>query len=145
MAMFSPLKIPGEKIEKSQKKSSQMEMNTKNITPSPSFVAKSATQENLNLPQMQTSADVHLSADPDLSHPTDPDLSHPTDPDLSHPTAILSHPEEPLIDFNRLSWELDKDCAYIKKWIPELRDVKTIHIHFWDLTGHLYHSGGGGE
>ena len=26
----------------------------------------------------------------------------------------------------------DKDCEYIKKWIPELKDVDIKHIHKWD-------------
>ena len=26
----------------------------------------------------------------------------------------------------------DKDCEYIKKWIPELKDVPNKHIHEWN-------------
>jgi deoxyribodipyrimidine photo-lyase len=26
----------------------------------------------------------------------------------------------------------DKDCEYIKKWLPELKDVEPKHIHQWD-------------
>ena len=30
------------------------------------------------------------------------------------------------------SENFDKDCEYIKKWIPELKDVENKHIHHWD-------------
>ena len=30
------------------------------------------------------------------------------------------------------SEKFDKDCKYIKKWIPELKDVSNKHIHEWD-------------
>ncbi len=30
------------------------------------------------------------------------------------------------------SEKFDKDCEYIKKWIPELKDVENKHVHQWD-------------
>ena len=30
------------------------------------------------------------------------------------------------------SGNFDKDCEYIKKWVPELNDVENKHIHQWD-------------
>ena len=30
------------------------------------------------------------------------------------------------------SENFDKDCEYIKKWIPELKSVENKHIHHWD-------------
>ena len=30
------------------------------------------------------------------------------------------------------SENFDKDFEYIKKWIPELKDVENKHIHHWD-------------
>jgi deoxyribodipyrimidine photo-lyase len=30
------------------------------------------------------------------------------------------------------SSDIDKDCAYIKQWIPELKDVESRIIHHWD-------------
>ena len=32
----------------------------------------------------------------------------------------------------------DNDCIYIKKWIPELKDVPNDHIHEWNEYYHLY-------
>ncbi len=32
----------------------------------------------------------------------------------------------------------DIDCKYIKKWIPELKEVKNKHIHGWDKYYMLY-------
>ena len=30
------------------------------------------------------------------------------------------------------SRDYDKNCVYIKKWIPELKDIENKHIHEWD-------------
>jgi len=30
------------------------------------------------------------------------------------------------------SKKIDKDCIYIKKWIPELRNIECKHLHEWD-------------
>eukprot|EP01129_Flabellula_baltica_P012920 TRINITY_DN591_c0_g1_i1.p1 TRINITY_DN591_c0_g1~~TRINITY_DN591_c0_g1_i1.p1 ORF type:complete len:540 (+),score=88.18 TRINITY_DN591_c0_g1_i1:42-1622(+) len=30
------------------------------------------------------------------------------------------------------SKKIDKDCRYIKKWVPELKDVPSKHIHTWN-------------
>lgn len=30
------------------------------------------------------------------------------------------------------SEKFDKECVYIKKWIPELKDIPNTHIHKWD-------------
>lgn len=43
--------------------------------------------------------------------------------------------------FNQ-SKEYDKDCVYIKKWIPELKDVPTRDIHNWDSEWENYRSSG---
>lgn len=32
----------------------------------------------------------------------------------------------------------DFECKYIKKWIPELKDIPNDHIHEWDNYYHLY-------
>jgi deoxyribodipyrimidine photo-lyase len=32
----------------------------------------------------------------------------------------------------------DKDCIYIKKWLPELKNVDNKHIHDWENYHHLY-------
>jgi deoxyribodipyrimidine photo-lyase len=41
-------------------------------------------------------------------------------------------------------WEqakhFDPDCIYIKKWIPELKDVPSNDIHNWDTTYSNYKS-----
>lgn len=34
--------------------------------------------------------------------------------------------------------KFDKDCVYIKKYIPELKDIPNEHIHKWDTFHHLY-------
>ncbi len=34
--------------------------------------------------------------------------------------------------------EHDYDCVYIKKWIPELKNVPNEHIHKWDEYYKLY-------
>lgn len=36
------------------------------------------------------------------------------------------------------SEKFDPDCEYIKKWIPELKNVENIHIHKWDEFYNLY-------
>lgn len=36
------------------------------------------------------------------------------------------------------SKKFDKDCEYIKKWIPELKEVNPKHIHQWDKYYNLY-------
>lgn len=36
------------------------------------------------------------------------------------------------------SLRFDPDCLYIKKWIPELKDVPNDHIHEWNKYYHLY-------
>lgn len=36
------------------------------------------------------------------------------------------------------SIKYDTDCVYIKKWIPELKDVSTDHIHQWDKYYNQY-------
>ena len=36
------------------------------------------------------------------------------------------------------SKKFDKDCEYIKKWIPELQDVDTKDIHKWNITYKKY-------
>ena len=36
------------------------------------------------------------------------------------------------------SKKFDKNCEYIKKWIPELKDVDPKHIHQWDKHHHKY-------
>lgn len=36
------------------------------------------------------------------------------------------------------SLRFDPDCLYIKKWIPELKDVPNDHIHEWHKYYHLY-------
>lgn len=38
------------------------------------------------------------------------------------------------------SEKFDKNCIYIKKWIPELQDVPSKHIHKWDEHYHKYPS-----
>jgi len=42
--------------------------------------------------------------------------------------------------FNPLTqgMKFDKDCEYIKKYIPELKDVPSEHIHAWDKYSKLY-------
>jgi len=39
------------------------------------------------------------------------------------------------------SKRFDKDCLYIKKWLPELADVPMNHIHQWDKFCNLYDIG----
>lgn len=34
--------------------------------------------------------------------------------------------------------KFDKECKYIKKWIPELRDIPNKDIHEWDANHHKY-------
>jgi deoxyribodipyrimidine photo-lyase len=48
--------------------------------------------------------------------------------------------QEYYIIFNpfRQSYSHDKDCVYIKKWIPELIDVKPSDIHKWDTSYKKY-------
>jgi deoxyribodipyrimidine photo-lyase len=29
---------------------------------------------------------------------------------------------------------VDADCEYIKRWVPELKDVESIEIHKWDIV-----------
>lgn len=36
------------------------------------------------------------------------------------------------------SLKYDPDCIYIKKWLPELKDVENKHIHEWHKYYHLY-------
>ncbi|QKF94182.1 photolyase protein with FAD-binding domain [Fadolivirus algeromassiliense] len=36
------------------------------------------------------------------------------------------------------SQRFDPDCEYIKKWIPELKDVENKHIHEWHKYYNLY-------
>ena len=38
----------------------------------------------------------------------------------------------------RQSVQYDKDCSFIKKWIPELKQVQNKHIHEWYKYYHLY-------
>lgn len=34
--------------------------------------------------------------------------------------------------------KFDKDCKYIKKWIPELKNIPNKEIHEWDANHHKY-------
>jgi deoxyribodipyrimidine photo-lyase len=36
------------------------------------------------------------------------------------------------------STKFDPDGSYIKKWIPELKDVETKHLHDWEKFNNLY-------
>src|SRR4029079_91914 len=36
------------------------------------------------------------------------------------------------------SQKFDPNCEYIKKWIPELKNVPNEHIHEWYKYYHLY-------
>jgi deoxyribodipyrimidine photo-lyase len=36
------------------------------------------------------------------------------------------------------SVKFDKDCDYIKKWIPELKDIPNKDIHKWNINYHKY-------
>jgi len=36
------------------------------------------------------------------------------------------------------SAQYDKDCTYIKRWCPELKDVPAKHIHDWEHHYHEY-------
>ena len=36
------------------------------------------------------------------------------------------------------SKKFDLDCEYIKKWIPELKDVKNADIHNWEKAYSKY-------
>jgi deoxyribodipyrimidine photo-lyase len=36
------------------------------------------------------------------------------------------------------SKKFDKDCEYIKKWVPELKDIPNKEIHDWEKYSHKY-------
>jgi len=36
----------------------------------------------------------------------------------------------------------DEDCTYIKKWIPELKNIPVNDIHNWSITYIIYHKKG---
>jgi deoxyribodipyrimidine photo-lyase len=40
------------------------------------------------------------------------------------------------------SYKFDRECEYIKKWIPELVDVPPNDIHKWDMKWNMYTSSG---
>jgi deoxyribodipyrimidine photo-lyase len=43
-----------------------------------------------------------------------------------------SQPYFRIFNPNRQSEAYDKDCLYIKKWLPELKDVENKHLHNWE-------------
>lgn len=57
---------------------------------------------------------------------------------------IASTGTDPKPYFQRLfnpwlqSKKFDKDCEYIKKWIPELKDIPNKEIHEWEKYSHKY-------
>ena len=38
------------------------------------------------------------------------------------------------------SENFDKNCVYIKKWIPELEEVENKHVHQWFKYHHIYNT-----
>ena len=38
------------------------------------------------------------------------------------------------------SAKFDKDAEYIKKWLPELKNIENKHLHNWDKYNNLYKS-----
>jgi hypothetical protein len=40
--------------------------------------------------------------------------------------------------FSEKSKKFDKDCEYIKKWIPELKDIPNKEIHEWEKYSDKY-------
>ena len=53
-------------------------------------------------------------------------------------TAPFSQPYFRIFNPWTQSKKFDKHCEYIKKWIPELKDVEPKHIHQWDKF-HMLH------
>jgi deoxyribodipyrimidine photo-lyase len=46
-------------------------------------------------------------------------------------TGAICQPFNVIFNPNSQSLSMDKDCNFIKEWIPELKDVPPKHIHRW--------------
>ena len=41
-------------------------------------------------------------------------------------------------NFSLQSNKFDKDCIYIKRWLPQLGDINPKHLHDWEKYSNLY-------
>lgn len=53
-------------------------------------------------------------------------------------TGIVCQPYHVIFNPYTQSRTMDKECTFIRKWVPELRDVPTKHIQNWATHCHKY-------